>query len=631
MQSKTSFFNATAFRKNLIRFAPVWGLYALCLVAGLFMEYTDTNMARFWFAYHLSQTIQVMSVVNAGYALLVAQLLFGDLYSSRMCNMLHALPLRREGWFVTNLASALVMSLIPTAIMTIFSWVLLANTVFQNAWVISLGVFLGANLEFLLFFGIAAFAVMCTGNRFAMAAGYGLINFGARIGYFLVDTVYTPMLYGVITPLALVRKLTPLESLMWKDYFTTTTFAEVMDDNNKLIPGIAATFQFGEGWLHLLVWTVVGLVFLALALVLYRKRQLECAGDAVAFPILKPVFNVFCALFVTAAAVFLPYAMLGSSLSAASKYLFLVLGLVVGWFVGKMLLERSTRVFRLKNWYGLAILGVCMAATLGATKLDILGIETYIPEAQKVEKVWFSGGSPSYTYTEPEDIAKILRLQELALEDRVEGWDTILLLPDGSSISYGDAEEQGFDIVNEEYDWTSAASFSLQYTLKNGKEVKRTYGIWVDGEAGDIVRELTSRWDVVNSQTCQIKGQEFKTLDLTMENFRSFGFYGSNKVEKNKLTDIDIARGLIEAIQKDCAEGTMCQEGAYHIGYFRMEDETAENGYATTTALWVDFYGERYSWWVEVYPECHNTIAYLQGLGLLDCEILHERLPLSQG
>ena len=627
MPSKTSFFNATAFRKNLIRFAPVWGLYALCLVAGLFMEYTNYQIPQFWFAYHMGQTIEIMGLVNAGYALLVAQLLFGDLYSSRMCNMLHALPLRREGWFVTNLASALVMSLIPTAIMTIFSWVLLANTIFQNAWVISLGVFVASNLEFLLFFGIAAFAAMCTGNRFAMAAGYGLLNFGARIGYFLVDTVYTPMLYGVITPLALVRKLTPLESLMWKDYFTTTTFAEVMDDNNKLIPGIAATFQFGEGWLHLLVWTVVGLVFLALALVLYRKRQLECAGDAVAFPILKPVFNIFCTLFVTAAAVFVPCEMFGVR---KSMYLFLALGLVVGWFVGKMLLERSTRVFRLKNWYGLAVLGVCMAVTLGATKLDVLGIETYIPDAQKIEKVWFSGGSPSYTYTEPEDIAKILRLQELALADRAEGWDTILLLPDGSSISYNDAEEQGFDLRNEEYDWTSSASISLFYTLKNGKEVKRTYGIWVDGEAGDIVRELTSRWDVVNSQTYQIKGQEFKTLDLTMENFRSFGFYGSNKVEKSKLMDIDIAWGLIEAIQKDCAEGTMCQESAFHTGYFRIEDETALEGYVNHTNLWVDFYGERYTWYVEVYPECRNTIAYLQDLGLLNCEIIHERLPFYQ-
>lgn len=627
MQSKTSFFNATVFRKNLIRFAPVWGLYALCLVAGLFMEYTDTNMARFWFAYHLSQTIQVMSVVNAGYALLVAQLLFGDLYSSRMCNMLHALPLRREGWFVTNLASALVMSLIPTAIMTIFSWVLLANTVFQNAWVISLGVFLGANLEFLLFFGIAAFAVMCTGNRFAMAAGYCLINFGARIGYFLVDTVYTPMLYGVITPLTLVRKLTPLESLLWEEYFTTTAYDEILDETGKLIPGAVSTFQFGEGWAYLFAWTAVGLVFLALALVLYRKRQLECAGDAVAFPILKPVFNIFCTLFVTAAAVFVPCEMFGVR---KSMYLFLALGLVVGWFVGKMLLERSTRVFRLKNWYGLAVLGVCMAVTLGATKLDVLGIETYIPDAQKIEKVWFSGGSPSYTYTEPEDIAKILRLQELALADRAEGWDTILLLPDGSSISYNDAEEQGFDLRNEEYDWTSSASISLFYTLKNGKEVKRTYGIWVDGEAGDIVRELTSRWDVVNSQTYQIKGQEFKTLDLTMENFRSFGFYGSNKVEKSKLMDIDIAWGLIEAIQKDCAEGTMCQESAFHTGYFRIEDETALEGYVNHTNLWVDFYGERYNWWVEVYPECRNTIAYLKDLGVLDCEVLHERLPFYQ-
>ena len=625
MQSKTSFFNATVFRKNLTRFAPVWGLYALCLAAGLFMEYTDSNMPRFWFAYHLGKTIEVMSLVNAGYALLVAQLLFGDLYTSRMCNMLHALPLRRESWFITNLASALVMSLVPTAIMTVFSWALLANTLFQNAWVISLCVFFASNLEFILFFGIAAFAVMCTGNRFAMAAGYGLINFGARIGYFLVDSVYTPMLYGVITPQALARKLTPLESLLWEEYFTTTAYDEILDEAGKLIPDAVATFQFGEGWRYLFVWTAVGLVFLALALVLYRKRHLECAGDAVAFPILKPVFNVFCTLFVTAAAVFVPCEMFGVR---KSMYLFLALGLVVGWFVGKMLLERSTRVFRLKNWYGLAILGVCMAVTLGATKLDIFGIATYIPDEQKIEKVWLSADSPSYTYTKPEDIAKIRRLQELVLVDRVEGRDTMLLLPDGSCISYTDAEEQGFDLENEEYDWTPTASFSLRYTLKNGKEVKRTYGTWVDGEAGDIIRELTSRWEVVNSNTTEVKGKTFNTLDLTMENFRSFSFYESRRVDQSVLTDIDNAWGLIEAIQKDCADGTMCQASAFHTGYFRMESEDSPDGYLNRTNLWIDFYGERYSWYVNVYPDCRNTIAYLKNLGAMDCEIVYERPPL---
>ena len=37
MRSKTSCFNKTIFKKNLTRFAPVWCLYTLCLLLGLFL------------------------------------------------------------------------------------------------------------------------------------------------------------------------------------------------------------------------------------------------------------------------------------------------------------------------------------------------------------------------------------------------------------------------------------------------------------------------------------------------------------------------------------------------------------------------------------------------------------------
>ena len=35
MRSKTSCFNKTVFRKDLLRFAPVWGVYTLCVVVGI--------------------------------------------------------------------------------------------------------------------------------------------------------------------------------------------------------------------------------------------------------------------------------------------------------------------------------------------------------------------------------------------------------------------------------------------------------------------------------------------------------------------------------------------------------------------------------------------------------------------
>ena len=200
MRSKTSFFNKTIYRKNLTRFAPVWVLYTLCLVMGVALMYTNGGtLKQFHFARNYIQDMfSIMGVVNLGYALLVAQLLFGDLYNSRMCNMLHAFPVSRESWFVTNILSGLTFSVVPTAAMMVVAAPLLMLSIFENAVVLAPLVFLAANLEFLCFFGMAAFAAMCTANRFTMAAGYGLLNAGAMIAYWLVDTVYTPMLYGVI-------------------------------------------------------------------------------------------------------------------------------------------------------------------------------------------------------------------------------------------------------------------------------------------------------------------------------------------------------------------------------------------------------------------------------------------------
>ena len=202
MRSRTSCFNQTVFRKNLLRFAPVWGVYTLCLVMGILLLYTNGGgMKQFHFARHMTDLVEVMALVNLIYAPIVAALLFGDLYSSRMCNMLHAFPLRRENWFVTHLVSGITFSLVPTAVMAIISFPLLANSIFEGAVALSWWIFLAANLQFICFFGMAVFCVMVVGNRFAMLAAYGLLNAGACIAYWLIDTVYTPMLYGVITPI----------------------------------------------------------------------------------------------------------------------------------------------------------------------------------------------------------------------------------------------------------------------------------------------------------------------------------------------------------------------------------------------------------------------------------------------
>ena len=116
MKSRTSFFNVAAFKKNLTRFAPAWGLYGLLLLLVLL---GNGDLSEQAFADSMRGTILAMAILNFFYALLCAQLIFGDLYSSRMCNALHAMPMRREGWFLTNVASGMLFSLAPNTVIAL--------------------------------------------------------------------------------------------------------------------------------------------------------------------------------------------------------------------------------------------------------------------------------------------------------------------------------------------------------------------------------------------------------------------------------------------------------------------------------------------------------------------------------
>ena len=113
MKLRTSFFNVAVLRKNLTRFAPVWVLYAVAEVLGLL----SLNLEKAEIvAEDLTQIMGPVAIFHGIYALVVAACLFGDLFDNRMCSGLHAMPMRREGWLLTNIASGLVFALIPAVV-----------------------------------------------------------------------------------------------------------------------------------------------------------------------------------------------------------------------------------------------------------------------------------------------------------------------------------------------------------------------------------------------------------------------------------------------------------------------------------------------------------------------------------
>ena len=624
MQLKTSFFNPTVYKKNLTRFAPVWLGYGLCLVLGLVLMYANGGVNKqYWFAAHMAETIPVMGVVNLGYALLTAQLLFGDLFTGRMCNALHAMPLRREGWFFTHVASGLTFSLVPTALMAALSLPLLAGSLFDGAWKIAFLFFAAANLQYICFFGIAVFAVMVTGNRFAMAAGYGLINFGAQIVYFLIDTIYTPMLYGVITPYTLAENLTPVIHMTSHDFVKVQSMYDLRQVFGDQLVNATGTFTLTEGWYQLLLCAAAGSAFILAALVLYKLRDLECSGDAVAFPILVPAFLVPCAIVVAAAAQFFLENFLG-----VYSYRFLILGfgLVVGWFIGKMLIERSTRVFRLRNWYGLAALIAAIGLSLFLTSIDILGIETSQPDPEDIKLVRFGTDNTPYSnYTDEADIQAILRLQQLALEDRLEDSAKYVLV-DGQPVRFTAYTEQqrSAGVTKGEVEIIGAADVTITYELESGKLIKRRYNVWTSDEAGDICRELLSRWDVLSNNYWYEPADPgySSVLEQSLAEFDGLEFSCASIARADQYQSIEDAYSLLEALKADADAKLLAQDQWLHKGLFQLKDANVEKGYYETTTIYLYIRGKDTTWGIDVYADSVNTLNWLRERGLLNAEIL---------
>ena len=123
MRSKTSCFNGTLFRINLSRYQPLWGLASFggaMFPLAMLLELLHDGF-RFWSpletrqAYYtvLSYGVPVISIV---YAILCAMAVWSYLYNARSVGMMHTLPIRREGLFVTNVLSGLTMMAIPYAV-----------------------------------------------------------------------------------------------------------------------------------------------------------------------------------------------------------------------------------------------------------------------------------------------------------------------------------------------------------------------------------------------------------------------------------------------------------------------------------------------------------------------------------
>lgn len=597
MQFKTSCYNKTLLKKDLTRFAPLWGLYTLGLLLWLTLSWNRQQEAYFS-ASNFVALFPGLIVVNLGYGALAAAVLFGDLYNTRMCYGTHALPMTRGCWFGTHILSGLLFSLVPTAVLAAVSLPLLASAPVPNGWQLSIYWFLSTNLEYLIFFGIAVFSAMCAGNWLGLAAVYGLINFGSMIVCLLVEKLFTPLLFGVVTPRQPFETLSPLYNLAGKTLIVMHPDSAAKPDGTMEYFG---TFTLGDGWSSLVVLALVGVAFLVVACLLYRRRNLETAGDFLAMNILKPIMGVCLALTGAGFALLVVAVFDFGNYTNTDRMFYALVGLAVGWFAGQMLLSRSTRVFAPRKWLGLVVLTAVVAAAMGLTRLDPLGIVDWIPQAGDLKKASIS---VDYSYNcpleDPEEVETVLELHELAIK---EHWTREALRDRAAQL-----EEENPDAE------TRWLEFTLVYEDNNGWTSTRTYYMPAEGEGADMIRELTSTLTAVFSRygnrDLQIRTKE----DLMAQVQKPQSIYVEDIALPPELLTEETVRSLFQAIIADCQAGHLSQEYLLHpVDYYDNQygGTAARASYYIQVSLNRDFFFS-----LDFFVDSENILAWAESMGI---------------
>ena len=510
MKSRTWSFNLTAFRKDITRFVPLWSVYfagGMLIMLALAAGNTPHSLAQ-----SLGHCIGFFSMINMVYGPLCALLLFGDLFNAKLCNATHAMPLRREQWFFSHVAAGICFSVIPNTV-----GILCLMPVLQQFWYTGFLWLLGMTLHFLFFFGLGVFCCLCTGSRFAMAAMTTLLNFLIPLLVWFVEVIYLPQLPSVRVDWGFLYLLCPIVKIVGNgDWFVFGYYKGV---------GIARDdwWKFeglGDGWWYLAITAVVGIGLLAAALVLYRRRKLEYAGDFLAIKKLEPAFALLFTLCVSV--VFAGVGMLFSN-----RLAFLAVGLVIGYFSGQMLLQRTVKVFRPKVFLKFGILVAALAVSIFLTRLDPLGITRWVPGPQSVASVTVHVGSAySRDYVEldqPEELQQVTDMHK--------------------------------DLIDLGEQKLSTTPVTLTYKLKSGIMVSRTYELRINGVYNppreeriyQTLRKLFSKPENVLGYT---DWEQF---------LRQISAVWVSDDADYFVPEGQLRQGLLEAVKKDCEAGDMAQ------------------------------------------------------------------------
>lgn len=612
MRSGTSFFNTALFRKTFLRFWPIWALYTagwtLVLPLRLWadaMRWKGSSTPK-ELAERLQNAVsQIPYLLEVGVALaavmglVCAMAVFSYLYSSRSACMMHALPLRREALFLTQYLAGLSFLLLPQLAVFALTAATEAALGCLALWPLVQWLLAQGGLC-LFFYSFAVFCAMFTGHLAALPVFYGVLNLLAFLMTSLVEAVCDLFLYGFRSFPSPVWEL--VDHLSPPVILSNAVSIVSRDDAFVLYqPGLVA------------VYAAAGVALSIAALLIYRSRHIESAGDVVAVKLVRPLFKYGVALCAGLTGGMFTYELL-SGLSDLTLMGWILFWGLAGYFAAEMLLRKSFRV--LAAWKGAVPLAAVIVLLSLSVHYDWYGFESRVPDPSQVTRVTvdslqsapYDDGRGGLSLEDPEQISLAIQLHRAAIQLKGESageedWTvssdqetmTFLYLHLYYELADGTVLERNYPalpIVESDRDVEGSLTWAAGQLLSDRENMEQLYGFHdIEANCRLVAAYLEDVW---NTQT-----RQYETV------------YIDGSTEK-----------LWQAMKQDFAEGTIGVRYLFDNSVERMENTCATDLYFDYEAppkpgdVGISSYGSSFS--ITLTPQASHTLALLHELKVLD-------------
>ena len=456
-----------------------WYLPALAFVlyffAGIFpiiINLPDLSSVTDYIEESLNNYNIIYPVYMAGIPLVAAMLMMSFFHKPSKALAMHSQPYSRAKLFNSHVLAGWIMCILPVFLMAML-YLNFMKDIYTFEDVIR---WLASSIGIITFFyGMYIFAGSLTGN-----SAMHLLLSG---------------LFFVIVPVLLILVSTYCESYINGFVSLPDYVSDAMRCFNPLIMMLTEGMNNVAAVRTTITYLILGLLFIGAGSMAYRLAKLENVGDSIIFRTVEEI--------ITYLVVFVGMTIFGfffQSFDESSKGV-LILGMVTGtlitFFVTKVVMARSVKIFNLKNLKSLVIYVVIAAVFTAFTVYDISGISRRLPKLEQIRSVnceyMFDGYEMDYfaygsfrelsdvaEITSPTVIGKVYQLHKYIIEN-----DLPCELQRAARYDMYDSEGQTVPI---EY-------VSFEYEYKNGSEFKRRFYLALDDKTVELINDIVTDAD----------------------------------------------------------------------------------------------------------------------------------------